>query len=170
MTSAVVAASFPGTSITTIESLAFSDNATITVEVSPLNTIYEYTLDNGSLQSSNVFTNVSPGPHIVTVTDENGCTNITKLVTIIGYPTYFTPNGDGYNDTWNVLGLGASAKVLIYDRYGKLIKQISPTSQGWDGTLNGQPMTSTDYWFTVDYSEPQTRESKVFRSHFSLKR
>ena len=170
LTSAVVAASFPGTSITTIESLAFSDNATITVEVSPLNTIYEYTLDNGPLQSSNVFINVSPGPHIVTVTDENGCTNITKLVTIIGYPTYFTPNGDGYNDTWNVLGLGASAKVLIYDRYGKLIKQISPTSQGWDGTLNGQPMTSTDYWFTVDYSEPQTRESKVFRSHFSLKR
>jgi gliding motility-associated-like protein len=170
LTSAVVAASFPGTSITTIESLAFSDNATITVEVSPLNTIYQYTLDNGPLQSSNMFSNVSPGPHIVTVTDENGCTNLTKLVTIIGYPTYFTPNGDGYNDTWNVFGLGASAKVFIYDRYGKLIKQISPTSQGWDGTLNGQPMISTDYWFTVDYSEPQTGEGKTFRSHFSLKR
>ena len=166
----VVIASFPGTSMTTIESLAFSDNATITVEVSPINTIYQYTLDNGPMQTSNVFTNVSPGPHIVTVTDENGCTNLTKLVTIIGYPNYFTPNGDGYNDTWNVLGLGTSAKVFIYDRYGKFIKQISPTGQGWDGTLNGQPMTSTDYWFTVDYSEPQTRESKVFRSHFSLKR
>jgi gliding motility-associated-like protein len=170
LTSAVVAASFPGTSITTIESMAFSDNATITVEVSPLNTIYQYTLDNGPLQSSNMFSNVSPGPHIVTVTDENGCTSLTKLVTIIGYPTYFTPNGDGYNDTWNLFGLGASAKVFIYDRYGKLIKQISPTSQGWDGTLNGQPMISTDYWFTVDYSEPQTGEGKTFRSHFSLKR
>jgi gliding motility-associated-like protein len=170
LTSAVVAASFPGTSMTTTESLAFSDNATITVEVNPLNTIYQYTLDNGPMQTSNVFTNVSPGPHIVTVTDENGCTSLTKLVTIIGYPTYFTPNGDSYNDTWNVVGLGASAKVFIYDRYGKLIKQISPTGPGWDGTLNGQPLLSTDYWFTVDYSEPQTGESKVFRSHFSLKR
>jgi gliding motility-associated-like protein len=170
VTQAVVTASFPGTSITTIESMAFSDNATITVEVSPLNTIYLFSLDNGPIQSSNVFSNVSPGPHIVRVMDENGCTSLTKLVTIIGYPTYFTPNGDGYNDTWNVFGLGASAKVFIYDRYGKLIKQISPTSQGWDGTLNGQPMISTDYWFTVDYSEPQTGEGKTFRSHFSLKR
>lgn len=170
VTQAVVTASFPGTSMTTIESIAFSDNATITVEVNPLNTIYQYTLDNGLTQSSNVFTNVAPGPHIVSVTDENGCTNLTKLVTIIGYPTYFTPNGDGYNDTWNVLGLGASAKVFIFDRYGKLIKQISPTGQGWDGTLNGQPMISTDYWFTVDYSEPLTGENKTYRSHFSLKR
>jgi len=170
LTNAVVTASYPGTSIITTETLAFSDNATIIVDVNPLNSIYQYTLDNGLTQSSNVFTNVSPGQHIVTVTDENGCTNLTKLVTIIGYPTYFTPNGDSYNDTWNVVGLDASAKVFIYDRYGKLIKQISPTGQGWDGTFNGQPMISTDYWFTVDYSEPQTGESKVFRSHFSLKR
>jgi gliding motility-associated-like protein len=170
LANAVVAASYPGTSMITTESLAFSDNATITVDVNPLNTIYQYTLDNGLTQSSNVFTNVSPGQHIVTVTDENGCTNLTKLVTIIGYPTYFTPNGDSYNDTWNILGLRAAAKVFIFDRYGKLIKQINPTGQGWDGTFNGQPMMSTDYWFTVDYSEPQTGERKVFRSHFSLKR
>jgi gliding motility-associated-like protein len=170
MTQAVVTASFPGTVITTTETLAFSDNATITADVSPINTIYEYSLDNGPLQSSNVFTNVSPGPHIVSVTDENGCTNLTKLVTIIGYLTFFTPNGDNYHDTWNIVGLGADAKVFIFDRYGKLIKQISPTGEGWDGTLNGEPLLATDYWFTVDYSEPQTGESKTFRSHFSLKR
>jgi gliding motility-associated-like protein len=170
VTAAVVTASFPGTTINTTETLAFSDNATITVDVSPINTIYQYSLDNGPMQSSNVFTNVSPGPHIASVTDENGCTNLTKLVTIIGYPTYFTPNGDGYHDTWNIIGLGASAKVFIYDRYGKLIKQISPTGEGWDGTYNGEPLMSSDYWFTVDYSETTTGENKTFRSHFSLKR
>jgi len=170
LTAAVVTASFPGTTINTTETLAFSDNATITVDVSPINTIYQYSLDNGPMQSSNVFTNVSPGPHIASVTDENGCTNLTKLVTIIGYPTYFTPNGDGYHDTWNIVGLGASAKVFIYDRYGKLIKQISPTGEGWDGTYNGEPLMSSDYWFTVDYSETTTGENKTFRSHFSLKR
>ena len=104
------------------------------------------------------------------VTDQNGCTNLTKLISIIGYPTYFTPNGDSYHDTWNIVGLGDSAKVFIYDRYGKLIKQISPSGEGWDGTLNGESMIASDYWFTVDYSEPQTGERKLFRSHFSLKR
>jgi gliding motility-associated-like protein len=170
LTQAVVSASYPGTSVNTIETLAFSDDATITVDVTPLNTIYQYTLDNGPTQSSNVFTNVSPGSHVVLVTDQNGCTNLTKLVTIIGYPTYFTPNGDGFHDTWNILGLGASAKVFIYDRYGKLMKQITPSGEGWDGTLNGESVIASDYWFTVDYSEPQTGERKIFRSHFSLKR
>ena len=170
LSSAVVTASFPGTTISTTETLAFSDNAIITVDVSGGNATFLYSLDNGPTQSSNVFTNVSPGSHIVTVTDANGCTNLTKLVLVIGYPTYFTPNGDGYHETWNVVGLGDAAKVYIFDRYGKLIKQISPTGEGWDGTLNGEPLMSTDYWFTVDYLEPQTGESKVFRSHFSLKR
>jgi gliding motility-associated-like protein len=170
LTSSVVTASFPGTAMSTTETLAFNDNATITVDVSPINTIYQYSLDNGPLQSSNVFTDVFAGPHIVAVIDENGCTSLTKLVTIIGYPTYFTPNGDSYHDTWNIIGLGASAKVFIYDRYGKLIKQISSIGDGWDGTYNGEPLMASDYWFTVDYSEPQTGERKVFRSHFSLKR
>ena len=170
VTNAVVTASFPGTSVSTTETLAFSDNAIVTVDVTGGNASFLYSLDNGPTQSSNVFTDVSPGSHIVTVTDANGCTNLTKLVSIIGYPTYFTPNGDSYHDTWNIVGLGATAKVFIFDRYGKLIKQISPTGEGWDGTLNGEPLMSTDYWFTVDYTEPLTGESKVFRSHFSLKR
>ncbi|RTY87000.1 T9SS type B sorting domain-containing protein, partial [Flavobacterium sp. GSN2] len=55
------------------------------------------------------------------------------------------------------------------DRYGKLLKQLSPiNSTGWDGTFNGQPLFSTDYWFTVDYTEKGA--NKVFKAHFSLKR
>ena len=172
MTSAIVVDSYPGLTIDTTQTVAFSDNATIEVTVTPLNSTYLYSVDNGPTQTSNIFTNVDPGSHIVTVTDANGCTNLTKLVNIIGYPTYFTPNEDGFHDTWNIVGLDASAKVFIFDRYGKLIKQISPTGEGWDGTLNGQPLISTDYWFTVDYKEnyPTVGTSKVFKSHFSLKR
>jgi gliding motility-associated-like protein len=51
---------------------------------------------------------------------------------------------------------------------GKLLKQISSTSAGWDGTFNGSPLPSDDYWFTVDYKE--TNLGKQFKSHFSLKR
>ena len=172
MTNAVVVDSYPGLTIDTAQTLAFSDNATIEVTVTGGNASFLYSLDNGPTQTSNIFTNVDPGSHIVIITDSNGCTNLSKQVNIIGYPTYFTPNGDGFHDTWNIVGLGASAKVFIFDRYGKLVKQISPTGEGWDGTLNGEPLSSTDYWFTVDYTEdyPTVGTSKVFKSHFSLKR
>ena len=94
-----------------------------------------------------------------------------ETVTVIDYPKYFTPNGDGIHDTWNIVGLNQSeAKLYIFDRYGKLIKQISTLdeSQGWDGTYNGHPLPSTDYWFSLQYEENGI--AKEFKAHFSLKR
>lgn len=55
--------------------------------------------------------------------------------------------------------------VDIFDRYGKHITSFGPTSNGWDGKLNGADLPSTDYWFVV------TREDgKIFRGHFSMLR
>jgi len=162
--------SFPGLAFTTEQTLAFSDNATVTVTVTGGNAVFEYQLDNGSFQSSNVFENLKPGPHTITVGDENGCTNLTQSIFVIGYPKFFTPNGDGYNDKWNVVGLdGQPASVIyIFDRYGKLLKQIFPSSEGWDGFYIGEEMPATDYWFTVEYTEQS--QTKLFKSHFSLLR
>jgi gliding motility-associated-like protein len=170
LTSAIVTSSTPGTSVSSMQTLAFSDDATIEVTVLGGTATYYYSLDEGAFQLSNIFTNVEPGTHSILVTDVNGCTNLPLSVNIVGYPTYFTPNGDGIHDTWNIIGLSSTDKVNIYDRYGKLIKQISARSNGWDGTFNGQNLTSSDYWFTIDYKEPSTGESKIFKSHFSLKR
>ena len=124
------------------------------------------------MQTSNIFTNVNPGSHIVKVTDCNGCSNLSTTISVIGYPTYFTPNGDGFNDFWNIIGLESqpSSKIYIFDRYGKLLKQISSKSLGWDGTYNGALLPASDYWFTIEYIEPLTTDLKVFKSHFSLKR
>jgi gliding motility-associated-like protein len=60
--------------------------------------------------------------------------------------------------------------LYIFDRYGKLIKQLSATdnSKGWDGMYNQEQLPSTDYWFTLDYTE--NGATKQFKSHFSLKR
>ena len=81
-------------------------------------------------------------------------------------------NGDGRNETWNIVGFGgqANAKIYIFDRFGKLLKQISPSGLGWNGTYNGRPMPTSDYWFTAEYSEPVSGEQKQFRAHFTLKR
>jgi len=89
---------------------------------------------------------------------------------VINYPKYFTPNSDGYNDTWNVYGLQnqPNAIVYIFDRYGKFLKQIRPSATGWDGTYNDSLMPATDYWFKVLYSENGI--DKEFKGHFSLKR
>ncbi|CAN1560602.1 Gliding motility-associated, C-terminal domain [Flavobacteriaceae bacterium] len=169
---ATVTASIPATSISAVGTVAFDENGTIIVTALATNPNYEYALDYGALQSSNVFTNVNPGNHTVMVTDIYGCTNLSTTISIIGYPTYFTPNGDGINDFWNIIGLEnqPSAKIYIFDRHGKLIKQISSKSSGWDGTYNGALLTTSDYWFTIEYIEPLTTDLKIFKSHFSLKR
>ena len=133
---------------------------------------YEYRLDNGPWQLDGTFIDVGPGEHTVTVRDLNGCGIGTKSVLVIDYPRFFTPNGDGYNDTWQIIGIDTRplSTIYIFDRYGKLLKQLSPLSEGWDGTFNGKPLPATDYWFSVNYEEPGTDIIKTFRAHFSLKR
>ena len=133
---------------------------------------YEYQLDTFPFQDSNTFNNVRPGEHLISVRDKDGhCNPVPINAVIINYPKFFTPNGDGYNEKWNIPHLALTnpnAPIYIFDRYGKFLKQISPSSEGWNGTFNGQPLPSSDYWFTVDYDEKGT--SKVFKSHFTLKR
>ena len=146
--------------------------ATIQAEVIGGFGSYEFSLNQVDWQTSPVFTNLPNGVYTVYAKDVNGCLPIkqSNSVTTISYPNYFTPNGDTYNDTWNISGLTPEfeAKIFIFDRYGKLLKQINPYASGWDGKLNGEEVPSTDYWFKIEYKEAGVQ--KEFKSHFSLKR
>ncbi|SHM44821.1 T9SS type B sorting domain-containing protein [Flavobacterium xinjiangense] len=84
----------------------------------------------------------------------------------LSYPKFFTPNGDAFNDTWNIKfsDVEEDLTVKIFDRYGKLIVELKNNS-AWNGTFNGQELTSTDYWFVVTRAN-----GKEYRGHFSLKR
>ncbi|WP_333808976.1 T9SS type B sorting domain-containing protein [Flavobacterium sp.] len=132
--------------------------------------IYEYSLDGIDWQSSPTFTDLPNGNYSIYVRDIQGCGLLqTQIIQTITYNNYFTPNQDGYNDTWNIyLPVSYEGVIYIYDRYGKLLKQISPYGEGWDGTYNGNLLPSTDYWFKVEYVE--NNQKKEFKSHFSLKR
>ena len=134
--------------------------------------IYEFSLDQGPWQDSGTFIGVSSGEHSVNVRDVNGCGVTTYVLFVIDFPPYFTPNGDGYNDVWNISALSGqmASKIYIFDRYGKLLKQISPAGDGWDGTYNGQRMPTSDYWFLLEYNDFNTGEPKQLRAHFTLKR
>lgn len=150
---------------------AFEAEIDITVNIDGGYGVYVYQLDNGPIQNSNVFPNVPAGDHIVHIIDTlNNCGEVSLTAHVLNYPNFFTPNGDGFNDYWNIKGLAdqPDSYIYIYDRFGKLLKQISPSGQGWDGRYNGEMLPSTDYWFQVFYK--LNGEQKEFKAHFSMKR
>ena len=133
--------------------------------------VYTYSIDGGGYQAEPIFDNVSRGQHVINAMSSNGCRIGSTIIDIVDYPLYFTPNGDGFNETWKINGQSQlQATVNIYDRYGKLIKQLGPNSTGWDGTFKGVPMPTSDYWFNVSYIEPRDGSQKNFTAHFTLKR
>jgi gliding motility-associated-like protein len=156
---------------TIFQSSDFDEVSNLTIEITNGLGTYEFSLDGGPYQTSNIFNNVSSGEHIVTIRDTFGNCDVIMLETIVlKYPQFFTPNGDNNNETWNIFDMQdfPEAMITIFDRYGKLIKQFSPATFGWDGTFNGYSLPATDYWFVVNYN--RDGQEKIFKSHFSLVR
>lgn len=153
----------------------FAETSSVNVKVIGGTGPFLFQLDDAGFQESNIFNKLSSGNHLITVKDEPNCTLISKQITIMRYPNFFTPNNDGFNDYWNIPNYSNfyQAQIYIFDRYGKLIKEITPLGVGWDGTYGGVLMPASDYWFTMDYKEIDSNgdsKSKTFKSHFSLKR
>jgi gliding motility-associated-like protein len=151
-----------------------SENNSVTIDRTNLGRgNYQYALkeENSSFinyQDGLIFNNVYPGFYTIYVKDDI-CGVATLDISVIGHAKVFTPNGDGINDNWQIKGIGASVQpnsiVHIYDRYGKLLKQLSVESNGWDGTFNGSQLPSNDYWFKL-----QLEDGRVYSGHFTLKR
>lgn len=145
-----------------------NQNATLTVTVSG-NGMYTYSLDNvnGPFVSESVFVNVSPGFHTVYVKDENGCGIIQEEVGVLGFPRYFTPNGDGIHDVFRVLGFGTENTSIIslhiFDRFGKIVHSERGKNQGWNGKYQGQPLGTNNFWYSVVLSDGQS-----FTGYFAL--
>ncbi|MGV3696580.1 T9SS type B sorting domain-containing protein [Flavobacterium sp.] len=132
---------------------------------------YEFALDDTvQYQDSNLFENVPMGFHEVYVRNKFGCGVVGPIVVaVLGIPQYFTPNGDGFNDYWNIKGVNGDfnfrSTIHIFDRFGKLLKQIGTTGLGWDGTYNGKQMPADDYWYNI-----QLEDGRSVKGHFALKR
>lgn len=160
-----------GSSIATITSVDVVDwtdtDNSITVNVTGTGD-YLYALDDTPYQSSNFFGNLIPGLYTVRVMDQkNNCGIITQVVPVLGYPKFFTPNGDGYNEFWQIKLAYTQPGMIVYifDRYAKLLTSFGATSSGWDGTYNGYQVPSDDYWFLVELPN-----GEIHRGHFALKR
>ena len=150
----------------------FQLNQTITISITGGSGQYVFSLNDGPFQTLPYFNNVLQGENSIVVKDINGCGDLVLTVYALKYPPFFTPNSDGFNDTWNINGLEdqPSSLIYIFDRYGKLLKTLKASGgNGWDGTYNGAPLPATDYWFTLMYTNREGLE-KEFKAHFSLKR
>lgn len=152
------------------ELIAFDTDNTIVATATPNSSDYLYSIDDSGEQENNIFYNVSPGKHILKAINKYGCGETKTVFTIVDYPKFFTPNGDSFNDYWGIrdTSLFDTYTVSIFDRYGKLIAQINKNTPEWDGTLNGQTLPASDYWFRLIYTIDNVEYE--YRNHFTLKR
>ncbi|MEP7144130.1 MAG: gliding motility-associated C-terminal domain-containing protein [Ferruginibacter sp.] len=75
-----------------------------------------------------------------------------KVYNDIYVPTAFSPNNDGLNDTWHIDGLAAvpNARLLVYNRFGKIVFATTGNNEQWDGTYKGQPLPPGAYAYMID--------------------
>ncbi len=156
-----------------IEIIDDSDSNSIAINTENLGIgDYEFSLDNTqSYTDEAYFEDVTAGIHTIYVNDKNGCAVQSIDISVIGFPKFFTPNNDGVNDTWKILGANndfyPTSNIYIFDRFGKIITSLKPNENGWDGTLNGKPLPSTDYWFSVQLTD-KYGNTRIKNGHFSL--
>ncbi len=159
--------------ISDVEIEDFQSNNKVTI-LTDIEGDFEYRMDSGPFQTSPVFDDVLAGMHTVTMRDVFGCGEVTENIVVVGFSPIFSPNGDVLNESWHIDGLSVlnSPIVTIYDRYGKLIKEMTEFSPGWDGSFNGKPLPSTDYWFKLSYidNDGNRTYAKYLQNHFSLRR
>lgn len=151
-----------------VETVDFSDDANSLTILATGPGVYEYSLDGITFQAGNVFTGLASGEYTVYVKDANGCVPVViKTAYILDFPRFFTPNGDGQNDTWRVpyLFLHPKASITVFDRYGKILASLKGNSSGWNGSYDGKPLPANDYWFVL-----QMEDGRTIKGHFSLLR
>ncbi|WP_435415923.1 T9SS type B sorting domain-containing protein [Polaribacter aestuariivivens] len=140
-----------------------SKNNSITINIFSTRE-YEYSLDGISYQNENTFNNLNGGKQTIFVKGKDGCEFYQETIFIKTYPVFFSPNSDGVNDFWQLNNFPEDDyQIFIYNRFGRLIKQLNTRKETWDGTENGKLLSSSNYWFKV-----LRKNGEVLFGNFSL--
>lgn len=145
----------------------------ITATATGGNPDYTFEVDGVSYGEDNTFLIRETATYAVTVTDENGC-SVTQEIFMefidIEIPNFFTPDGDGLNDTWKPRNIEVfpNITISIFDRYGRSIYKMLQDTDPWDGFYNQADLPTGDYWYIIKLNgDEDTRE---FVGHFTLYR
>lgn len=93
----------------------------------------------------------------------NGCdyadSVIVEVVRRVDPPNTFTPNGDGYNDTWEIPGIAdyPGAEIVIHDRWGQIVLRSNGYREAWDGTNDGRPLSVGTYYYHIQLNQLEGR-------------
>jgi gliding motility-associated-like protein len=122
------------------------------------NSPYTYEWSHSSVISDSMATGLLFGQYTVTIYDAHGCSitgsaevfNSDNICLVI--PDLFTPNGDGVNETFEILGIEAFPEAImqIYNRWGDLLFKSTFYNDFWNGSWNGEPMPMGPYVFILD--------------------
>ena len=120
-------------------------------------------LDNPSILTPRA-TPTEDTRYTLQVTSGQGCSAsddvFVKVLLKPVVPNTFTPNGDGYNDLWEIRSLDSypGCIVEVYNTTGALIFRSVGYNKPWDGTWNGKPVPAGTYYYVID---PKNGRSKI---------
>jgi gliding motility-associated-like protein len=151
-----------------IISLILVNKNSVKIELSSKENYYEYSINGVDFQVSNQFSYISSGQHSAFARDNNGCNLVAQDFTIFTIAKYFTPNNDGFNDVWEIKEMGdyTNSTAQIFDRYGKLITNLTSSNYNWDGKYGNELLPADDYWYYLKLDDTKP----IMRGHFTLKR
>ena len=132
---------------------------------------YEYSLDNITFQNSNVFTHIPRGLQKIYVRDAKKCQTVEKEFLIINLINVITPNGDGINDVldYSDLRIKDNVSLQIFDRFGTLVFTSKENQFIWDGKLSGRTLPTANYWYVLNWTEPDTQIPISYKGWILLK-
>jgi gliding motility-associated-like protein len=96
--------------------------------------------------------------YTVEYTDQNGCRakdNVTIYFEPLVYiPNTFTPDNDEHNQAFSISAFNIQwFELIIYNRWGEELYQMTSTSDFWDGTYKGLKCQNGTYIWKLTYKD-----------------
>lgn len=161
-----------GTAVADDQEISIPVGGSVTLQVLSVYDSLEWT---GGLNTP-TFKIINEGFFDVTIYN-NGCSN-SRFFSVIesgtppvnpteGIMNLITPNGDGYNDTWQISDLNniSPAQVTIYSRAGRQVYSTNDYNNDWNGTFNGNPLPEGTYYYII-----QGANGELFKGPISILR
>ena len=115
------------------------------------------------------------GTYTVHVSDADGKDTIVnydiqKKECEVGISNHFTPNGDGYNDTWGISNINAypDFELIVFNRWGQQVHHQEGTYEPWNGTQYGFKLPDATYYYVFYYNKSD--KSRIQKGDVSILR